>query len=312
MLLGATGQNLSGGVYSTPYQYAVPAGSVVTWNPSDTNGSGFSFSGGNLIITWGNPNSQVRSTGGASATKFYFEVVIGGSGFFVDGNTVCGIILQSQSLSGWAGGSGANSFHVNTYQSQIFYNGAGQGIYLKGGTTGTASGDVICLAVDLVNNRAWARINALNWNNSGTANPATNTGGIDISLVFAGHAAFTFASGDNSGMTTTANFGATTFAQTIPSGFSAMNTPASITVNFSLNPIQYVNNSAAFTINAPSQDGSCLLLITNGASAGTVTFSGWTVGSNTGDALDTINTHKFTLSLWRINGTSSYSIKSLQ
>jgi hypothetical protein len=86
----------------------------------------------------------------------------------------------------------------------------------------------------------------------------------------------------------------------------------SITVDFSLNPMQYVANNGAFTITAPAHDGSCLLLITNQASAGAITFTGWTVGSNTGDALDVVNTHKFTVSMWRINGIASYSVKALQ
>ena len=42
-------------------------------------------------------------------------------------------------------------------------------------------------------------------------------------------------------------------------------------------------------------------LVTNGASAGTITFSGFTVGSNTGDSLDTTKAHKFIISIRRIN-----------
>jgi hypothetical protein len=85
-----------------------------------------------------------------------------------------------------------------------------------------------------------------------------------------------------------------------------------ITVNFALNPLQYITNNGAFTITAPSQDGSCILLITNGASAGAITFSGWTVGSNVGDTLTIINGDKFSLFLWRINSVASYTIKALQ
>jgi hypothetical protein len=49
-------------------------------------------------------------------------------------------------------------------------------------STGAGSaGDRLCVAVDPVNGRAWARLNSGNWNNSGTADPATNTGGINIS-----------------------------------------------------------------------------------------------------------------------------------
>jgi hypothetical protein len=89
-------------------------------------------------------------------------------------------------------------------------------------------------------------------------------------------------------------------------------TAGSITVNFGLGPIQYINNSGAFTITAPSQAGSCILTIFNIAGAGAVTFTGWAVGSNTGDALDTTSGHKFSVFMWGVNSIWSYSVKALQ
>ena len=44
----------------------------------------------------------------------------------------------------------------------------------------------------------------------------------------------------------------------------------------------------------------------------TVTFSGFTEGSNTGDALDTTNGHKFLIGVTRIHGTSHYLVSALQ
>ena len=85
-----------------------------------------------------------------------------------------------------------------------------------------------------------------------------------------------------------------------------------ITLNFALNPIQYVYNNGAFTITAPSQSGSCILMIVNQASAGVVTFTGWTVGSSTGDALTTTSGNKFSVMAWGCTGTYSYSVKALQ
>lgn len=89
-------------------------------------------------------------------------------------------------------------------------------------------------------------------------------------------------------------------------------TAGSVTLDPGLGPLQYITNNGAFTITAPSYDGSLLLLITNGASAGTITFSGFTVSSSTGDALTTTNTNKFLVNVVRINGTSTYIIKALQ
>ena len=76
---------------------------------------------------------------------------------------------------------------------------------------------------------------------------------------------------------------------------------------------QYATNGGAHTLAAPGSDCAIDILYTNNGSAGAITFSGFTVASgNTGDALTTTNTHKFIISVRRINGTSTYFIKALQ
>jgi hypothetical protein len=85
-----------------------------------------------------------------------------------------------------------------------------------------------------------------------------------------------------------------------------------LTIDCGSRPLQYVTNGGAFTLAAPANDGSCLLLVTNNGTAGTITFSGFTVGASTGDALDTTNAHIFTISIWRINGTSGYRVAAHQ
>jgi hypothetical protein len=52
--------------------------------------------------------------------------------------------------------------------------------------------------------------------------------------------------------------------------------------------------------------------VTNNGSAGAITFSGFTVGSNVGDSLTTTNTEKFSIHIWRINGVSGYRIAAHQ
>jgi hypothetical protein len=79
-----------------------------------------------------------------------------------------------------------------------------------------------------------------------------------------------------------------------------------VTIDCGARPLQFISNNGNFTITAPANDGSCMLLVTNTGAAGTITFSGFSTGSNTGDALDTTNGHKFTISIWRINGTSGW------
>ena len=89
-------------------------------------------------------------------------------------------------------------------------------------------------------------------------------------------------------------------------------TTGSVTIDCGACPLQYITNGGAFTITAPSNDGSCIILVTNNASAATISFSGFTVGSNTGDALTTTNGNKFMVTIVRINGTATYLVKALQ
>lgn len=84
------------------------------------------------------------------------------------------------------------------------------------------------------------------------------------------------------------------------------------TVNCGNGPLQYIGNAGPFTIAAPANDGSCQILITNSGTAGAVSYSGFTVGSNVGDALDTVNGHHFIISTSRIAGVATYYQKALQ
>jgi hypothetical protein len=96
----------------------------------------------------------------------------------------------------------------------IWINGVNSGVAIGSIT----SGMVIGIAVDLTANLIWFRT-ASNWNAGGTANPATGVGGISISAV-AGTLFPTFGGGSTNTQVSTANFGASAFAQSVPSGFS--------------------------------------------------------------------------------------------
>jgi hypothetical protein len=86
----------------------------------------------------------------------------------------------------------------------------------------------------------------------------------------------------------------------------------SLTLDCGARPVQYITNNAAFTITAPTRDGFCMVLVTNGASAGAITFTGFSVGSSTGDTITTTSASKFTISFWRINSISGYRILAHQ
>lgn len=128
-----------------------------------------------------------------------------------------------------------------------------------------------------------------------------------------------------------ANGTGTFSAATAGTDYLAPGTTATITVGFGVTPYsigtvssgtttlsaangnyQFYTNNGAHTLAAPSSDCAIDVLITNGASAGSITFSGFTVGSSTGSALTTTNSSKFIVSVRRINSVSTYSIYALQ
>lgn len=192
-----------------------PTGTSATLNPADL--ANCTLSGGNLTATSGGvSDGGVRSTTSYATGKLYFEVTYNsGAAGLHDG---CGILTPTQSLTTIGNGNGGFVFlYGNTW---VYFNGSGS-VQLG---SNTAFGTVICFAIDLVNQQGWVRMNAGNWNASGTANPATNTGGISISGLFSSSAALAVIETANTGAAqSTINFGATNFAQTVPGGFSSWN-----------------------------------------------------------------------------------------
>lgn len=99
----------------------------------------------------------------------------------------------------------------------------------------------------------------------------------------------------------------------VPTAFSnGTATSGTTTVDCGQNPIQSLTNGGAFTLAMATNDGLCTLRVTNNSSAGAITFSGFSVGSNTGDALTTTSTSKFDIELTRIGGNPRYYIHALQ
>jgi hypothetical protein len=75
---------------------------------------------------------------------------------------------------------------------------------------------------------------------------------------------------------------------------------------------QTITNNGAHTLIPPANPGCAIdLEYTNGASAGAVTISGFSSGSNVGELFDTIVGHKFIVQIRYIT-LPTYSIKALQ
>ena len=84
------------------------------------------------------------------------------------------------------------------------------------------------------------------------------------------------------------------------------------TIDCGNGPVQSLTNGGAFTFAMSANDGQCTVRVANNGSAGAITFSGFSEGSNTGDALDTTNAHIFDITLSRIGGNPHYLVSALQ
>lgn len=195
-------------------------GGTTTWNPADI-GTRVALSGGDLIATNNGSTgaAMVRSISSQTSGKYYWEITIGSS---QTNSLAIGIADSTQPLStsflggGVHGagyfGAGAVSFNSATAQTIMTFT----------------AGDIIGVAIDIGNKGIWFRKNGGNWNNNASADPVTNTLTITNSTAWGGGGAFwtgpLFACVDvEKGTATvdscTANFGATAFANTAPSGF---------------------------------------------------------------------------------------------
>ncbi len=193
---------------------------ATTWNPSDKSRS-VTLSGGNLTATSAASSTRgVRCSDPQTTGLFYFEARLAVQ---TAGDTGVGISDDRGNFPTL----GSSALHgAIVYRSgNIWYNGNN-----TTKTLGTVlSTDVICVALDIPNAKIWFRKNAGNWNGSGTDNPATNTGGVALTIASTSTIGGTnialplyatcqmAASGDQ----VVANFGDTAFAQSVPSGFSA-------------------------------------------------------------------------------------------
>ena len=188
-----------------------------TWDPATV--SNVTLSGGNLIATNtgkvpANQGASVAAANAKTIGKYYFEAtfitITGGANLGVG----IGTTVSSYPNLGASATTGNNGFQTGA----IWANGANTGISVGAYSNTQIAG----VSVDLTNRKIWFRHSPSgNWNNSGTANPATNTGGITIPagtmvpfVTFGG-------SGGNANNVVTGNFGASAFSGAVPSGFTA-------------------------------------------------------------------------------------------
>jgi hypothetical protein len=212
--------------WSQPLLWPYPSGAVAgtTWNPFDMLFSAVTLSNFNLTATGAgsaSSNVGVRGTTGRTTGKYYVEFTVapGGANFSSSFNTAVGALTLAGDMANWVGGGALLGTGCFAQAGHIYVNGTSGTNQISGGIW--LSGDIICMALDLVNQNVWYRRNNGTWNNSGTANPATNTGGITLGTVFTSAAAYPMCGFYQPGDKNTANFGQSAFSFAVPSGFSA-------------------------------------------------------------------------------------------
>ena len=191
-----------------------------TFDPGNTSAS-ITLSNGNLTAAGvaGVNDRLAIGTVFETAGLWYWETTInvgpgagGSDGFMTIGAAYSGFPTEGLYLG--------TSVGYYPLDGAGIINGVGLG-FVESATTGS----VVCVALDLTHKKMWVRVNGGNWNNDviGSQNPATNTGGWDVSGVSgisSTGVAAAVAELITEGNQVTANFGATTFAFTPPSGFA--------------------------------------------------------------------------------------------
>lgn len=164
----------------------------------------------------------VRSTLPNTTGKFYVELLC----VALDSSNgwIAGITNASGPLQNFAG---ADNNSAGFQAQQSFWKNNTQTVSaLPSALTAT---HILGLAIDLVNNRIWGRVDNGAWSTTGgTGDPAANTGGLDISSINTGGVYMAFSPDDVASTfdKVTANFGASAFTYTAPTGFVSWDTGA--------------------------------------------------------------------------------------
>jgi hypothetical protein len=177
--------------------------SYATWNPSD-KAAELTLSDGNLTAAGSavDAYAAVRATIGKSTGKWYFEIYFTSKGTYswvgIADATMTTAERVGLTTYSWGNQSNGQFWHDG-------YNWSGQTI---------SAGTTVMIALDLDNHKIW-------WGKDGTwhggGDPAAGTGYSNDTLEGTLFPALTFYWTGNA----TANFGASAFAYTVPSGFNS-------------------------------------------------------------------------------------------
>lgn len=223
------------------------SGSLMFDYPSFTNVTEFSpslssnelyFGGGNLIPyrDWYNGNFAVAITNSLfNAGKLYYEAYV------------------SKGVNGMIGltSAGATVSHGLDGVGQVGWDFQGIFRNITGGTTGGGwnnPGTILRVCIDFTNQKWWVANSTGYWNNVNTADPATNTGGLDLSSLIASSALGSLRIAMSSMATRLLhNFGSMPFIFSVPSGFSAVDSATPVVLPLPHYRISNVRADVVFT-----------------------------------------------------------------
>jgi hypothetical protein len=185
---------------------------ATTWD-SGNKSSGITLSGGSLVATAASStNPSVVATRCATG-KVYWEVTVTTQ----SSNFSVGFVGRSYNTGlGTLLGGDANGLGYRQ----------GGAVVLNNATLSTiqtfTQGSVVQVALDLQNLLVWFAVGGGNWNNSGTANPATGVGGISFSAFAASYLPAFGAAVVTPNQVATAAFSSAGWTFSAPSGFQSV------------------------------------------------------------------------------------------
>lgn len=270
---------------------------ATVWDTLDTDSvstAGVTFTNANLTAQIStSTHSVVQSLEGKKSGKWYVEFTVNTT----SASLGVGLIPAWGVLSTFLGGTGSAG-SPNGDAGWAYYNNTPSGLVENVGTAQTAvnlatytTSDVIGMAVDLDNGRVWWRKNTGSWvGTSGTPNPATNTGGFDISnLLTGGCRVYIGFDASVSGTKLTLNAGGSAFTGAVPSGFTAgwTNTTAGTYFGTLATSSNLANNTL---VNTPPQNDKAVspytATLTGSLTSIVIPFSGATVSDLKGVIYD--------------------------
>jgi hypothetical protein len=160
-----------------PYERTNTLVPAQMWSPAQANNridlAGVTAAGVSANYTW----APIFASYGATSGKYYWETQVSTPDVY---NPAAGIGNASAGVADQQGlGRDANSLGYYIYGG-VFYNGTQVAYFPAYG-----SGARLCHALDRNNHLYWVRVGPTgNWNNSPSANPATDTGGFALPASF--------------------------------------------------------------------------------------------------------------------------------